>query len=139
MGKDGGDGKGRQALTAYCKQCGGLLPEEYRVAPDKPCPVCGSTARHYEVRIEEKVQVEDMLEWKACPAKGRSWFSWGYTRLVAQRSLGGALAYVKRIVDRRTDRYVETVTMRDTGEVIHHCDEPLSQHQGHGSARQTPK
>jgi hypothetical protein len=25
------------------------------------------------------------------------------------------------------------VTIRDTGEVVHHCDEPLSEHRGHGS------
>jgi hypothetical protein len=55
--------------------------------------------------------------------------------LVAQVSRGGALAYHTRLMDRDADRYIETVTMRETGEAIHHCDEPLSKHQGHGSAR----
>jgi hypothetical protein len=51
-------------------------------------------------------------------------------------SRDGALAYHRRVMDRDADRYIETVTMRETGEVVHHCDEPLSKHQGHGSARQ---
>lgn len=40
-----------------------------------------------------------------------------------------------RRTDRDADHYVETVTDPATGEVIHYCNEPLSQHQGHGSAK----
>jgi hypothetical protein len=124
----------------YCNQCDALLPDEYSFALEKPCPACGSTARRFEVGIVEKCQAEDLLEWKARPAEGRRWFTRGLTRLVSQRSHGGALAYLKRIIDRRANRYVETVTMRDTGAIVHNCDEPLSKHQGHGSARRaTPK
>ena len=32
-------------------------------------------------------------------------------------------------------RYFETVVDPDTNEVIHKCEEPLSEHQGHGSAK----
>jgi hypothetical protein len=37
--------------------------------------------------------------------------------------------------NRREDRYTETVTDPDTGEIGHHVDEPLSKHRGHGSAK----
>ena len=40
-----------------------------------------------------------------------------------------------RIIDRVNDWYFEEVRDGDTGEVIHLCDEPLSDHYGHGSAR----
>jgi|TARA_B110001450_G_C17324859_1_gene360958 hypothetical protein len=33
------------------------------------------------------------------------------------------------------DEYKEKVTDRETGEVIHHSEEPLSDHFGHGSAK----
>jgi hypothetical protein len=59
--------------------------------------------------------------------------------LVSQRNRGGRMALHHRILDRAQDQYVETVTMQDTGEVVHHCTEPLSQHQGHGSARTNTK
>jgi hypothetical protein len=41
----------------------------------------------------------------------------------------------ERLIDRRMNRYVERVTDPTTGEVLHECDEPLSDHQGHGDAR----
>ena len=40
-----------------------------------------------------------------------------------------------RVIDRENDRYFEKITDRETGDVIHHCDEPLSKHFGHGSAK----
>jgi hypothetical protein len=48
---------------------------------------------------------------------------------------GGALVKVERTIDRDTDRYRETVTMIESGEVIRSVDEPLSDHRGHGSAK----
>jgi hypothetical protein len=41
------------------------------------------------------------------------------------------------IVDHRSDRYFERVT--DGDNVIHHCDEKLSEHRGHGSAKNPTK
>lgn len=50
-----------------------------------------------------------------------------------KRQADGGLAKVYGLVDQRHDRCVETVK-RD-GSIVHHVDEPLSAHQGHGSAR----
>jgi len=38
-----------------------------------------------------------------------------------------------RCVDRQSDRYWEIVADPETGEIIHRCDERLSDHKGHGS------
>ena len=46
------------------------------------------------------------------------------------------LVHLERVIDRDNDQYFERVTDYETGEVIHHCKEPLSQHLGHGSDRQ---
>jgi hypothetical protein len=43
--------------------------------------------------------------------------------------------YKEWIINRRDDHYREVVTDPETGEVLHHCDEPLSEHRGHGSAK----
>jgi hypothetical protein len=40
-----------------------------------------------------------------------------------------------RVVNRRDDRYIETVTDPETGEVAHSCDEPLSEHVERGDDR----
>ena len=42
-----------------------------------------------------------------------------------------------RVVDREHDHYLETVVDPSTGQTIHHVDEPLSKHTGHGSAKKT--
>ena len=44
-----------------------------------------------------------------------------------------------RVIDRENDKYLETVTYPETGEVIHHCEEPLSDHFGHGSVMTPPE
>ncbi|WP_159106134.1 hypothetical protein [Herbaspirillum sp. B65] len=45
--------------------------------------------------------------------------------------------YVDKVWDmnRDTDRYYEHIVDPETGETIHHCDEPLSAHIGHGYAK----
>ena len=125
-------------MDARCTDCGSVLTVEVSRDPFRPCPVCGSTSRQFFAEIMDKLHVEDshgMEGRRAGLGRRKGWFVRSFTRLVAQVSRGGALAYHTRLMDRDANRYVETVAMRDTGEVIHHCDEPLSEHQGHGSAR----
>lgn len=40
-----------------------------------------------------------------------------------------------RIIDRENDRYVEKVIYNDSGAVIRDCDQKLTDHWGHGSAK----
>ncbi|MFA5367682.1 MAG: hypothetical protein WC333_07380 [Dehalococcoidia bacterium] len=40
--------------------------------------------------------------------------------------------HLNRIIDRENDKYEELVINPETGEEIHRCEEPLSQHIGHG-------
>jgi hypothetical protein len=42
---------------------------------------------------------------------------------------------LNRVIDWRNDRYRKTIKDPQSGEVVHHCDEKLSDHQGHGSAK----
>ena len=41
----------------------------------------------------------------------------------------------ERLIDRAHNWYREIVTDLETGNVIHSCEEPLSSHQRHGSAK----
>lgn len=40
-----------------------------------------------------------------------------------------------RIIDKEKNLYEETVIDPQTGRIIHHTKEPLSEHTGHGSAK----
>lgn len=44
----------------------------------------------------------------------------------------------QRFIDHEADIYSETVTDIESGETIHECEEPLSCHKGHGSAKKKP-
>ncbi len=46
---------------------------------------------------------------------------------------------LSRVYDREHDLYKEIVTDPITGEVVHECIEPLSEHTGHGSAKHKKK
>ena len=83
----------------------------------------------------------------AVTATGRPWLGMkhrvpGKRKPVAEYIFGYELfrlarkwVYKKRVIDRRNDRYTEDVTDPETGEVIHHCDEPLTEHRGDGPAK----
>jgi len=43
---------------------------------------------------------------------------------------------LERLIDRVGDWYREIVTDPENGQIIHFCEEPLSQHYGHGSAKE---
>ena len=43
-----------------------------------------------------------------------------------------------RVIDWKNNRYRDTITDPQTGEVVHHREEPLDEHQGHGSAKERP-
>ncbi len=62
------------------------------------------------------------------------WFAKFLSQWSFQRRLG-IWAIRLMSLNKKSDSYSETVTNPETGEVIHHCAEPLSGHRGHGSAR----
>ena len=47
----------------------------------------------------------------------------------------GQSVRVQRLIDKNSDVYFERVTDLETGQVIHECSEPLSQHRGRGTAK----
>ena len=46
---------------------------------------------------------------------------------------------IHRIIDRVKGWYYEHIVDPETGNVVRHCEEPLSKHQGHGSAKKSRK
>ena len=47
----------------------------------------------------------------------------------------GKLVNHQRLIDRQNDKYIEIVKDENTDQLLHHCNEKLSEHQGHGSAK----
>jgi predicted RNA-binding Zn-ribbon protein involved in translation (DUF1610 family) len=123
-----------------CAGCGVVLPQSPDPQSRMPCPDCGSTVRVIGVSITETLECHDSVGFKQKRP--------GYKKPIAEGVSGDEFfrresKWVKkeRLIDRQANPkwYRETVTDPVTGQVIHHCDEPLDQHTGHGSAKPTGK
>jgi hypothetical protein len=47
----------------------------------------------------------------------------------------GKIVHKYRLIDRDNDKYAEKVSDYQSGEIIHQCEEPLTEHFGHRSAK----
>lgn len=77
--------------------------------------------------------------WRSGKSKSKGLLAKIDVAIRPQIDRGGALGRHERLVDRETNRYFERVTIFDSGEITHLCDEPLTEHTGHGSAKGKPR
>ena len=116
-----------------CGRCGNDLSGG---GPDSEllCPTCGSAARQFLLTINETIVAHSSIGLKARRGGSGKPF---YLFKSGASFFRKAKAWYRRemIVDRENDRYKETVINPETGEIVHFCEESLSQHQGHGSAK----
>ena len=118
-----------------CSDCGQPLTSATNEAEARvPCPRCGSTKRTINVSIIESVVVRDGLGMKAKRPGQKKPYVESLSMPSHSRKTGKAVHH-ERLIDRDNNRYEEKVTDYETGEVIHHHVEPLSEHVGHGSAK----
>jgi DNA-directed RNA polymerase subunit RPC12/RpoP len=122
--------------TVKCQACGEILNETTNTPVDerRPCPKCSSKARHIEAVISETVKAYVRIDLKVRHGISGKPFLKSVSRDDLHRKSGKWMLR-EIVVDRENDKYKEIVTDPATGDVVHHCEEPLSQHQGHGSAR----
>jgi hypothetical protein len=127
--------------NVFCSACQAELAETF-IEParkDEPCPSCGSTRRLVQIISEEALDrtnrpIREMVRTKIRMRGGKkpileevSGDDWSRSR--------AKWVQLDRVLDRANDHYQERVVDLDSGEVIHECDEPLSEHRGHGAAR----
>jgi hypothetical protein len=99
-----------------------------------PCSKCGETARTIHASIVESVTIRDGLAVKAKRQGEKKPFIEDMGVPSFSHSLQ-KVVHRHRVIDRDNDLYVERVTDYETGEIIHECQEPLSSHVNHGSAK----
>ena len=99
---------------------------------NKPCPFCSGTVAHsinlsvdmIHVGLKTKVKDPNFSRPTVEQVGGES-----YSHKL------GRWVRIRRVIDRVRNWYSETITDPSTGEVIHKCEEPLSKHTDHGSAK----
>lgn len=118
-----------------CGRCKQELDETPGLPADKrkPCPHCNSKSRFFEVEIDTELKFHTELKAKARhPGPGKH-----FLELKIGDSLhiaSGIWNKLERVIDRAKGRYKEVITDR-AGKEIHRCEESLSEHKGHGSAK----
>lgn len=121
--------------SVECANCGAQI-DIGGDTPDHcvPCGKCGGNKRVHSLSIIETVVVRDGLEIKATRQSEKKPYVENKTMPSYSHSLGKHVLH-KRLIDRDNDHYRETVKDYESGEIIHHCEEPLSLHINHGSAK----
>src|SRR6185312_14392467 len=126
----------RRTETVVCGACKTSFLDKRNVATERrrPCPSCGSTGRLFFQTVATETTAQTSIGYKGRRSgKGKPFI---IGKLGADWSARlRRFVHLERVVDRANDRYKEVVTDPTTGDVIHHCEEPLSQHQNHGSAK----
>jgi hypothetical protein len=122
--------------TTKCNDCGAWLEElpGTPVEERKPCPSCGSLSRKVEVTIQDTVTVREKLGVKTRHGSTGKPFYEADSGDDLHRKTGKWMK-LERVVDRLKNWYREVIINPKTNEVVHKCEEPLSEHKGHGSAK----
>ena len=121
--------------STVCADCNTPVDESADTAETRAaCPKCGSTKRIHYVSITETAVARDGLGLKAKRLGQKKPYVEAKNGPSHSHKLGKLVEH-ERVIDRDNDRYSEKVTDYESREIIHHCDEPLSQHYGHGSAK----
>ncbi len=122
-------------LTSKCDACNALILDEIDECDPEhvTCKGCGAKLVPF---IGPGTFLKGTI-WRSGTSKSR-WLSKLLMAFRPQHNRDGAIGRVERVIDRQNDRYFEQVTIFDDGEITHHCEEPLSSHQGHGSAKKLP-
>lgn len=124
-----------------CAECGHELPSEWisQAHAGQHCEECGSTNQKINLSVTEEVSLQ-INDWMDAKVKDDSFRS---GKKIRKRVFAGDDLRVSkgdyvdklRVIDKDNDLYIEKITDKETGEVIHHTEEPLSEHFGHGAAK----
>jgi hypothetical protein len=123
-----------EAIPETCPSCenGSLVNTDTRPVGHAKHFSCGHT--HYDIHLEETLTFRAMLGFKAkTQGKGQPYLKGKVGDDLCHDT--GKWMQLQRIVDRAKDWYKEIITDPETGQVVHRCEEPLSEHTGHGSAK----
>lgn len=123
-------------LFSKCESCDAFICDEIDIDDPEPVICKGCGAKLKPSGLPCTILTGKISHSGVSITKG--WLSKISIAFRPQRNRDGATARHERIIDRQKNQYFERATLCESGEVSHHCDEPLTEHQGHGSAKEQP-
>jgi hypothetical protein len=124
-------------VVITCARCNANLPNYLLDGANVPCPLCGATTRNHFVTITDHFEARDGYRAKAkrpSLPSAKKLRSDSYSGVEPSHK-HGKLVRVQRIIDKDNDLYFERISDLESGETLHECKEPLSEHTGRGSAK----
>lgn len=121
-----------------CEGCGERLPQEFVPVKEKEdCPNCGSRSRIIELVLIDTFNVNDSVKGKKKNPNFNSKRNPRYKFFEGDDFSHSNQKWMKktRVIDKDNNKYFEVVIDPDTNEQAHFCEQPLSKHVGHGSAK----
>jgi DNA-directed RNA polymerase subunit RPC12/RpoP len=120
-----------------CGECGRIVDEPPELLPEQrlPCPECGSTKRALFVSVHDTVTAREKLGVSGRHQGEKKPFFEAVSGDDLHRKSGKWMK-IERLIDRARNWYREVVTDPESGEIIHKCEEPLTEHRGHGTAKE---
>jgi len=122
----------RRYMADVSVVCGGCKQPIVEESDRQPCSGCGSNVREFSVAIALTLSMHDSLKFKH--KRNGELLAEGFSGEDLHRKTGKWMTK-NRVLDHENDAYLEVVTDPVTSVEIHHCEEPLSKHTGHGSNR----
>lgn len=131
------------SVSMTCSDCGESLDTNlYGGLEELPCTKCGSLKKAMSLSIVEDagINIKESLRGKVKDATktGKSKLRQDFFVGDDLHRKSGKWHKKERYLNKDNDTYKEVVVDPETGEVVHHCEEPLSHHQGHGDAKPKP-
>jgi ribosomal protein L40E len=118
-------------MKIICADCNSLLPNE-----NDKCMKCGSTKKVIKLHFKDKISIHEGLCFKVKDktknSKNNPVLDVFHGNQIQKCT--GEWVNKKREIDKTNNRYYEHIETLD-GKELHHCDEKLTDHQGHGSAK----
>ncbi len=126
--------------SVTCTDCGHEFAGPLGEIPATPCLACGSERKSVVFtgvadKLSPPPHDRARGRWDRL-ARGR----WG-KEFISQTEFHRetqSWRHVERVIDRVNDTYFERITDLETRDTVKRVEEPLSEHQGHGSARRRP-
>ena len=125
-------------IIAKCNNCNEILSEIVNFTENDPCPHCGAISMQIIDDINDEFRIRERIVIKVRKNGEKEVI----TRITQGDDLyrdTGKWNHLERVIDRENDYYSEKITDPLTGEIIKECNEPLSEHKGHGSAKHKNK
>ena len=123
----------RKVLCSICKY-EFSDPDDLPIEKWEICPQCGSKRRTVVLGYRESITLHEKTKLSGT-VDGEKKPKFEILQGDDLQKNTGKYMNKRRLIDRENNWYEEVVTDPETGEVIHECKEPLSDHRGHGDAK----